>query len=127
MTEPLRGFAFPFRLDVDGNVVMAEGPEKLRQNIVQLLLTDLGERVMHRDYGGGLRAILHDPNNDALRAVVQHQVRKAIMKWEPRAQVLEFSVDPHADPAMLWANLAFVARPQLVPTSVRVPIGMGGT
>lgn len=127
MTEPLRGFAFPFRVDQEGGVAFAEGPEKLRQNIAQLLLTDIGERVMRRDYGGGMRAILHDPNNDALRAVVQHQVRKALTKWEPRAQVQELSIDPNADPAMLWANLAFVARPQLVPTSVRVPIGMGGT
>ena len=125
MTEPLRGFAFPFRIDLNGGVAFADGPDKLRQNIVQLLLTDLGERVMRRDYGGGMRAILHDPNNDALRAVVQHQVRKALTRWEPRAQVQQFSIDPTADPASLWANLAFVARPQLVPTSARIPIGVG--
>lgn len=125
MSEPLRGFAFPFRVDPNGGVAFAEGPDKLRQNIVQLLLTDLGERVMRRDYGGGLRAILHDPNNDALRAVVQHQVRKALTRWEPRAQVQQFSIDPSADPASLSANLAFVARPQLVPTSARIPIGVG--
>lgn len=125
MNEPLRGFAFPFRVALDGGVAFSEGPDKLRQNIVQLLLTDAGERVMRRDYGGGMRAIAHDPNNDALRAVVQHQVRKALVRWEPRAQVQQFSIDPNTDPAVLWANLAFVARPQLVPTSVRVPIGLG--
>lgn len=126
MTEQLRGFAFPFRVTAAGGVALAEGPDKLRQNIVQLLLTDIGERTMRRDYGGGLRAIVHDPNNDALRALVQHQIARALLRWEPHAQLQQMSIDPHAEPGTLWANLAYISRPALMPTSVRVPIGVGG-
>ncbi len=125
MPEPIRGFAFPFRLTPTGGVQLVEGPDKLRQNVVQLLLTDIGERVMRRDYGGGLRALVHDPNNDALRAIVQHQVGKAFVKWESRAQLQQIAIDPHAEMGTFWADVAFVARPNLVPTSVRVPIGAG--
>jgi hypothetical protein len=122
MADPIRGFAFPFQLE-QGAVVFIEGPEKLRQNIVQLLLTDIGERVMRRDYGGGLRAILHDPNNDALRAIVQHQVSKALVKWEPRAQLQQFAIDPTVEQGTFWANVSFAPRPNLIPTTARVPIG----
>ena len=65
-------------------VAWTSGPEKLKENIKHILLTGLGERVMRRDYGGGLRQLVHDPNNDALRAIVQHQIAKAIGQWEPR-------------------------------------------
>lgn len=125
MSEPLRGFGFPFRVDALGGVVLVDGPEKLRQNITHLLLTDVGERVMRRAYGGNLRALVHDPDNDALRAVVQHQLGHAFVRWEPRAQLQQVTIDPHAEAGTFWANVAFVARPALVPTSVRVPIGVG--
>ena len=124
MADPIRGFAFPFRFDA-GSVVFLEGADKLRNNIVQLLLTDVGERVMHRDYGGGLRALVHDPNNDALRAVVQHQLGKSLVKWEPRVQLQQIAIDPDADEATFAATVAFIAQPNPVPTAVRVPIGGG--
>lgn len=125
MPDPIRGFAFPFRFDA-GSVVFLDGADKLRNNIVQLLLTDVGERVMHRDYGGGLRAMVHDPNNDALRAVVQHQLGKSLVKWEPRVQLQQISIDPEIDdPGTFSATVAFVAQPNPVPTAVRVPIGSG--
>lgn len=124
MADPVRGFAFPLRFDA-GALVLAEGADKLRNNIVHLLLTDVGERVMHRDYGGGLRALVHDPNNDALRAVVQHQLGKSLVKWEPRVQLQQISIDPDGDPGTFSATVAFVARPNPVPTAVRVPIGGG--
>lgn len=124
MADPIRGFAFPFRFDA-GSVVFVEGADKLRNNIVQLLLTDVGERVMHRDYGGGLRSLVQDPNNDALRAVVQHELGKSLVKWEPRVQLQQIAIDPQSDPGTFSASVAFIARPNPVPTSVRVPIGGG--
>jgi phage baseplate assembly protein W len=125
VADPIRGFPFPFKVDAAGGIPLVTGPEKLRQNIVHLLLTDIGERVMRRGYGGGMRALLHDPNNDALRAIVQHQVGKALVAWEPRVQLRQITIDPSADPGTLEANVAFVASPNPVPTSVRVPIGVG--
>ena len=68
--EP-RGFAFPFRFDpLSHGVAWAEGPEKLHDNVMQLLQTNPGERVMRRGYGAGLRDLVQDPNDDALRAIV---------------------------------------------------------
>lgn len=126
MNETIRGFAFPFRIGgVTSGVVMASGSEKLRDNVVQLLLTDPGERVMRRDYGGGLRALVHDPDNDALRAVVQHQIGKAVREWEPRAQVQQVVLARDAEPGTLHVDLTFTARPAPVPVTVRVPVLLG--
>jgi phage baseplate assembly protein W len=126
MSETISGFAFPFRIGgVTGGVVFASGAQKLRNNLVQLLLTDPGERVMRRDYGAGLRHLVHDPDNDALRAIVQHQVGRAVRKWEPRVQVQQVVVAGDPVPGTLHVNVTFTARPNPMPVEARVPIALG--
>lgn len=125
MADPIRGFPFPFKVDQAGGITFVEGADKLRQNVVQLLLTDIGERVMRRDYGGGVRALVQDPNNDPLRAIVQHQLSKALAAWEPRAKVQQITIDPSANSGTFTASVAFVASASPVPTTARVPIGIG--
>ena len=128
MTDTLTGFAFPFRIGgPTGGVMLASGPEKLRDNVVQLLLTNPGERAMHRSYGAGLHALVHDPDNDALGAIVQHQVGRAVRQWEPRAQVRQVVLARPDLPGTLYLNLTFTARPSPVPLNVRVPIQLGVT
>jgi uncharacterized protein len=83
--EQLRGFAFPFGIDPrSGGVAITEGAEKLRENLKHLLLTKIGERVMAREYGGGVFQLLHENINDGLVAVARHQISRAILRFEPR-------------------------------------------
>ena len=94
--EP-RGFGFPFRIDpIGGGVTWAEGREKLRSNLMHLIQTNPGERTMRRDYGAGLRDLVHDPNDEVLRALVQHRIGRALAEAEPRIQVQSVVVSPSA-------------------------------
>ena len=86
MTEDTTGFALPFRIAAGGGVAVQTGVEKLRDNVVHILFTSLGERAMNRDYGAGLRQLVHDPINDPMLSIVQHQVIKAIALDEPRVE-----------------------------------------
>jgi phage baseplate assembly protein W len=125
MSEEIRGFSIPFRFDpATGGVAQESGPEKLKENIIHILLTGVGERAMRREYGGGIRQLVHDPNNDALRAIVQHQIAKSIGQWEPR--VLLQSVTVTAQNGTLIADLQYVIRRTQQPQSLSVPIGLGG-
>ena len=124
MTEDIRGFSIPFRLNKAGGVVPAGGPEKLKENIIHILLTNIGERVMRRDYGGGIRQLVHDPNNDALRAIVQHQIAKSIGQWEPRVLLEDIGITQQE--GTLIAELRYVVRRTGQPQSLSVPIGLGG-
>lgn len=123
MSEQIRGFSFPFRF-ARGRTAMTGGPEKLKENITQLLLTGIGERVMRRDYGGGLRQLVHDPNNDALRAVIQHQIAKAISRWEPEVQVQGVAITQLE--GVLSVEIRYIAGRTRQPQSLSVPIGLGG-
>ena len=124
MNEHIQGFSLPFRIGHDNNVVQAAGPEKLKENIIHILMTGIGERVMRRDYGGGLRDLVHDPNNDALRAVVQHQIGKAIGQWEPRVQLRQVNVIQQE--GTLIADIHYVIRETQRGEQLSVPLGLGG-
>lgn len=95
MNKPLRGFAFPFHIDShSGRIAATEGAEKLQENLKHLLLTRRGERVMLRDYGGGVTQLQHENMNDALLALARRQINKTILQYEPRVLVQEVSVLP---------------------------------
>lgn len=128
MSEIICGFSFPFRIDSSGGVARTSGPEKLKENIKHILLTGIGERVMRRDYGGGLRQLVHDPNNDALRAIVQHQIAKSIGQWEPGVQIQGVAVTQERleKEGMLYVEIRYVIGQTQQPQSLSVPIGLGG-
>lgn len=124
MTQEIRGFSIPFRLDpATGGVVQNVGDAKLQENIIHILLTRVGERVMRRDYGGGVHQLVHDPNNDALRALVEHQIAKAVGQWEPRVLVQDVTVTQQN--ATLVAHLRYIVRRTQEPGQVRVPFAAG--
>lgn len=142
MSAEPRGFGLPFRIDDEGGVAAEEGPEKIRDNVVHILLTGLGERAMRRDYGAGLRQLLHDPVNDALLSVVQHQVIKAIARGEPRVQVNAVRMGVHREGSeggqgvgtlggefpgdAVLAEVEFTIRATQQSVSLSVPVGLGG-
>src|SRR5262249_27070386 len=118
----LRGFAFPFRIDAaTGRVATADGDDKLRQNLVHLILTAAGERVMRREYGAGLRSLVHDPNDDALRVIAAHQIQQAIEAYEPRVELRRLDVTQ--DGATLLVRLEYAVRRTGRLGAVTVPIG----
>lgn len=124
MSEKIKGISFPFRFSPAGGVAMTSGPDKLKENIKQILLTVIGERVMRRDYGGGMRELVHDPNNDALRSIVRHQVAKSISQWEPRVQVQEVTVTQRE--GELFVDILYLVSRSQQSRSLSVPIGLGG-
>lgn len=122
MNDPITGFSIPFRIE-GGRVARAEGAEKLKENLVHLLLTGIGERLMLREYGGGLRQLVHDPNNDALRAIVQHQVARSIARWEPRVAVQSVEVSQQGATLVVTLRYSLPATGQA--DQVQVPLQVG--
>ncbi len=80
------GVSFPFAL-ATGSLGYLEPTsdivEALRSNVRCLLLTNWGERVMHRDFGGNLREFLFEQKTNTLRARVADRVRSQLAKWLP--------------------------------------------
>ena len=102
-----RGIALPL-FPLQGGLVFAEGPEKVRQSIYIVLDTEPGERVMRPSFGCGLRRYLMKPNNTATRALIQRDVEQALSSWEPRISLSQVSVEPGEDPALVLISIQYV-------------------
>lgn len=85
------GVAFPIRLDA-GRIAMNRYEDHVRQSIRLILQTAKGERVMHPDFGSGLHNLVFEPVNPVTTSLVQHEVKEALIRFEPRIDVLKVEV-----------------------------------
>ena len=77
-----RHLAFPFRIGPDGRTAApGNDAEHVRDEIVQLLLTDPGERPFLVEFGGGVRKLVFEPTSDVLRGVTKARITQALSRW----------------------------------------------
>jgi uncharacterized protein len=91
MTDFLgRGWRFPVARDgAAGRFSVAEYEASVDDAIHIILSTALGERVMRPTFGCGIQDLVFAPNSAATRGMAEHYVREALMRWEPRIDVLD--------------------------------------
>jgi phage baseplate assembly protein W len=82
-----RGIAFPLRLQ-GGELGMNAYESQVQQSIGLILRTGQGERVMRPDFGAGMDRLAFEPMNTVTVALVQHGVKEALTRFEPRIEVL---------------------------------------
>jgi phage baseplate assembly protein W len=92
-----RGIAFPPSLGPDGRWAWSAGALNVRQSIQVILLTNLQERLMLPQFGGGLNPFLFEPNTVTTRHQIADRITKALAAWEPRLHVQSVVVDPDPD------------------------------
>lgn len=93
-----KGWAFPVR-PRNGRLRLTDQEEAIRNGIFLILSTAPGERAMRPGFGCGLADLVFRPNTPALRAAVRTAVRDALVRSEPRIDVLDVTVDPAPDAA----------------------------
>jgi uncharacterized protein len=92
------GWAFPPRVEPDGQVAEAVYEQDVREAITIILGTNQGERVMRPEFGAGLRSLVFQPVNPTTLARVETTVRDSLVTWEPRIDVERVQVSPSGDP-----------------------------
>jgi len=82
MTESGRHLGFPFRIGRDGRTVPAGSREDhIRDELIQLLLTDPGERAYLPELGGGVRRLVFEPVDEAAQGLTKARITRAITNW----------------------------------------------
>jgi phage baseplate assembly protein W len=102
------GWRYPVGPVAQGSLDYAAGPDKVAQSIWIILDTDPGERIMRPSFGCGLRRYLMRPNTSATRALIKHDVDRALANFEPRISVTDLQVTPGDDPALVLIQIAYV-------------------
>ncbi len=78
---------FPFLVDADGPKTSSRS-EHVREQIEQVLFTSPKERVFRPEFGVGVRRLVFEPNNTALRNTTLKQLTASL------AEALHGEVDP---------------------------------
>ncbi|MCG8708834.1 hypothetical protein JHU04_002060 [Brenneria sp. 4F2] len=67
--------------------------EHIRQSVRDILITPVGSRVMRRDYGSLLSALIDQPQNPAVKLQVMAACYMALLRWEPRITLTDINLD----------------------------------
>jgi phage baseplate assembly protein W len=85
-----KGWSFPVAKDERApRFAVAEYEASVEQGIRIVLRTALGERVMRPDFGCAIHDLVFAPNSAATLGMAEHHVRDALLRWEPRIEVLD--------------------------------------
>jgi len=86
---------YPVQIEKDGkDFDLAAYEDSVRQAIQIILGTAKGERVMRPEFGCGIHEFVFAPNSPDTRGIVENEVREALLRWEPRIDVLTVNAVP---------------------------------
>ena len=84
----VKGFAFPLdRKNPRGFFYRVTNTQAVKADLIQLLMTEPGERTMMPRYGTGLRKIMFEARDNLSSDQVSQVIANAISNWEPRIVV----------------------------------------
>jgi phage baseplate assembly protein W len=86
------GAPYPITVHPRGLLHVQHGIEQVKSDLLQLLLTNPGERVMLPDYGTPLNTLIFEQNDDLLADSAKQMIINSIQMWEPRITVSQIDV-----------------------------------
>ena len=77
-----RHLSFPFRVGSDGRTAeVSTLEEHVRDELVQLLLTNPGERLFLPEFGGGVRRLVFENADETTGAMTKALITQAVSRW----------------------------------------------
>lgn len=125
--EEIRGLKFPFSLDPNtGGWPMEEGISKYRQNIVQILLTQRGERPMFQEFGAKIRRYVWEMNDAATQALLKYEITEAIHRFEPRVVIQDVLPEVDRERGLLTLRLKYYIDPTQMTDQLSLEVPVNG-
>ena len=82
---------------VTDDLVVSRDASAIKQAIVNLLLTNKGERPFNYDYGSDIRSYLFEPLDYGTASQIKRNIISTIDRWEPRISVQDIVAKPNFD------------------------------
>ena len=82
---------------VTNDVVVSRDASAIKQAIVNVLLTNKGERLMNPRYGSDIRRFLFEPLDYGTGFQIKANIRDTLERFEPRISVLDIKCTPNFD------------------------------
>lgn len=80
---------------VTNDLVVSRDASAVKQAIVNLLLTNKGEKVFNPEYGSNIRKFLFEPLDYATAAQVKRNIESTVLTYEPRVIIEDLRCIPN--------------------------------
>ena len=94
--------------------------DQIKSNLLNLLLTDIGERIMNPNFGTLLRRFLFEGITDNNIESLRESISNSIAIYIPEIIVLEIIVSPNTDYNSIELNVNYVLKISNTPDQVTV-------
>jgi len=101
MANIFGGIPYPTRKTPRGYWYSQQGVNQIKSDLLCLLLTNPGERVMIPEFGTPLKKLLFEQNDSFLKQEAKRLISQSIEKWEPRIVVQNIEVSSNPDSSSL--------------------------
>jgi len=91
------GWKFPLQVNPSGGIARARYEQRVEESIYLILSTAKGERMMLRDFGCGIHDRVFAPNDSVVLSTIVSEVRDALVRFEPRIDVLDITAESAPD------------------------------
>ena len=105
------GWKFPLQVDSRGRIAAASEEQRVEESIYLILGTAPGERAMLPEFGCGIHELNFVPNNPAMTAMVVDRVRRALVRFERRIDVMRVDAEsPAGQPNLVLIRIDYRLR-----------------
>ena len=114
----VKGLQYPVRTtNTGGMFARSFDAEAIKDGLIQLLMTQQGERPMNYSYGTVLRSSVFAPLDGQLISEVNASIENAIRKYEPRVVVRKLQVIPNDAESEIRVELTFSIKDDVFSTN----------
>ena len=100
---------------VTDDVVVSKDNAAIKQAIVNLVLTNKGERLFNPDYGSDIRSFLFEPLDYAVAGIIKNNMQLSLAKYEPRIKVTSIVCKPNFEDNGIDVEMTYEIRGTDVP------------
>ena len=101
---------------VTDDLVVSKDNAAIKQAVVNLLLTNKGERFFNPNYGSNIRSFLFEPLDFATAGQVRSSIKSTLNKFEPRIFVESLRVLPNFDDNGFDVEMTYNIRGTSIPS-----------
>jgi len=111
---------FAFRANpITGDVSLKREIQAVKQSVLNILLTNRGERPFDPEFGSDIRKQLFENFDPITQQLISDQIRTALRNYEPRVRVLNVNINARPDRNFLDVSVEVeIQSPEQTVTSV---------
>ena len=120
-TVPFKDLSLSFAKNkVTDDLLVKKEDAAVKQAVLNLLLTNKGERVYDSDYGSNIRTYLFEPLDFGTAGTIKDEIVRTLKTYEPRVSIDECVVEPNIESNGFDVRLDFqvLSRADVPPISI---------